>query len=77
MKIEELISSKSEHGEIAIEGTSIPVSALRKLISEGYVHLMPYRHNKTFHVWGKRCTACFTEEALRQMADATTHHPPS
>lgn len=68
MKIEELIAEKSEHEEIAIEGASVPVSALKKLLKEGYVNLIPYRQNKTFHVWGERCTACFTEEALREMA---------
>ena len=67
MKIEELISGKNDHEEVNIEGTSIPVSALKKLMKDGYVYLAPYRENKTFHLWGERCTAFFTEEALREM----------
>ena len=68
MKIAELISGKDDHEEITIEGVLIPVSVLKKLLKEGYVNLNLYTQNKTFHVWGERCTACFTEEALREMA---------
>jgi 5,10-methylenetetrahydrofolate reductase len=52
MKIAELISGKNDHEEIAIEDVSISVSALKKLIKDGHVHLMPYRQGKTFHLWG-------------------------
>jgi hypothetical protein len=68
MKIAELISGKDDHEEITIEGVLIPVSVLKKLLKEGYVNLNLYTQNKTFHVWGERCTACFTEQALREMA---------
>ena len=68
MKIAKLISGKDDHEEITIEDVSIAVSALKKLITDGYVHLMPYRQSKTFHLWGERCTDCFTEQGLREMA---------
>ena len=68
MKIAQLISGKDDYEQITIGDVSIPVSALKKLIKDGYVHLMPYRQSKTFHVWGERCTACFTEDGLREMA---------
>lgn len=52
MKIAELISGKDDHEEVIIGDLSIPISALKKLIKEEYVHLMPYRQNKTLHLWG-------------------------
>jgi hypothetical protein len=66
MKIEDLIAGKSEHVEITIEGISIPVSALLNLMKDGYVHLKLYKENNTFSLWGKNCTACFTEQQLRE-----------
>jgi len=64
MKIEELISGKNEQDRVSIDGTSIPVKVLKNLLDEGYVHLRPYKENKTFSFWGKSCTACFTEDQL-------------
>lgn len=68
MNIEEMISGKADEDEIEVDGIGIPVSALRNLAKDGYVHLKPYRENKTFSVWGKNCTACFTEQQLREKA---------
>ncbi len=65
MKIEEMISGKNDNDEINIKGSSIPVSSLRNLLEEGYEHLVPYKSEKTFSLWGKRCTVCLTEEQLR------------
>ena len=31
---------------------------------EGYENLRIYKENKTFSLWGKNCTACFSEEQL-------------
>jgi len=66
MKIEEMISGKGDDEEIEVAGTAIPVSALRNLTKDGYDHLKPYKENNTFSVWGKTCTACFTEQQLRE-----------
>lgn len=66
MKIEELITGKKDTDEINVDGISIPVSALKKLMDDGYVHLRPYKENQTLSVWGKTCTACFTEQQLRE-----------
>ncbi len=68
MKIEDLISGKNDQGEVDIEGISIPVSTLKALVKDGYEHVRLYKDNNTFSLWGKTCTACFTEEQLRQRA---------
>ena len=66
MKIEELISGKNDQGEVAFEGISIPISTLKGLVKDGYEHVKLYKDNNTFSLWGKTCTACFTEEQLRE-----------
>ena len=68
MKIEELISGKNDNEAIDIEGTSIPISALKNLMEDGYVNLKAYKEEKTFSLWGKTCTACLTEQELREKA---------
>ncbi|NQT56803.1 MAG: hypothetical protein HQ551_11320 [Desulfobacteraceae bacterium] len=68
MKIEELISGKNDNEVIEIEGVSIPISALKNLIKDGYVNLKAYKEEKTFSLWGKTCTACLTEQELREKA---------
>lgn len=67
MKIEDLISGKNDHEDVNIEGTSIPVLALKKLMKDGYVHLKPEWHSKAFTLWGATCSACLTEKQLREM----------
>ncbi|MBW2063541.1 MAG: hypothetical protein JRJ03_01285 [Deltaproteobacteria bacterium] len=62
MDIEELIA-KGE-SEINVEGISIPAHILKKLKEDGYSHLKVYRDNRTITVWGKNCSACFTEEQV-------------
>ena len=66
MKIEGLISGKKGSDEINIEGSSVPVSALNNLLKECYDHLVHYKSDKTFALWGKTCTGCLTEEQLRK-----------
>ena len=64
MKIEELIASKNDKGKLDIDGASIPVLALKNLFEEGYENLRIYKENNTFSLWGKNCTACFSEAQL-------------
>ena len=68
MKIEELISGRDDKEDVDIEGIAIPVLVLKELIRNGYEHVKLYRENNTFSLWGKTCTACLTEEQLRQRA---------
>ena len=68
MKIEELISGKNDQGEVNFEGISIPISTLKDLVKDGYEHVKFYKDNNTFSLWGKTCTACFTEDQLRERA---------
>jgi hypothetical protein len=68
MKIEDMISGKSDNEQIIIEGLKIPVSALKNFMKEGYEQLLPYREEKTLSIWGKTCTGCFTEQEIREKA---------
>ncbi|HDZ23483.1 MAG TPA: hypothetical protein ENH70_02965 [Desulfobacteraceae bacterium] len=68
MKIQDLIAGKNEQDSVVIDGTSIPVKVLKDLTDEGYVHVRPYKENRTFSFWGKSCTACFTEDQLLERA---------
>lgn len=68
MKIEELISGKNDQDNVNLDVVSIPVSSLKRLIGEGYVHIKPYRENNTFSFWGKTCSACLTLEQLQERA---------
>lgn len=67
MKIENVVSGKKDDQEIQLEGMSIPVRALKLLMKEGYAYLKPYKDNATLSLWGKTCTACFSEHQLREM----------
>ncbi|MBK5100077.1 MAG: hypothetical protein JJE15_03680 [Desulfobacteraceae bacterium] len=66
MKIEDLIAGKNEQEEINVEGITLPVSGLKKCMKEGYIHLRPYKEEKTVSLWGKTCTGCFTVQDLRE-----------
>jgi hypothetical protein len=68
MKIEDVIAGKNEQDRVSIDGSSIPVKVLKNLVDEGYVHVRPYKENKTSSFWGKSCTACFTEDQLLERA---------
>jgi len=68
MKLEELISGKSNGETITIGKASLPVSALKKYMADGYVHIRPYETEGTFSLWGKTCTGCFTEDEIRERA---------
>ncbi|MBT3255170.1 MAG: hypothetical protein HN366_01755 [Deltaproteobacteria bacterium] len=64
MKIEELIAGKNDGQNVQIEGVSLPITALKRFMENGYTHLKPYRTEKTFSLWGKTCTGCFTETEM-------------
>jgi hypothetical protein len=66
MKIGELVSAKKDSDVVTIDSVSLPVSALKKLMNDGYSHLKFYKDNRTFSLWGKNCTACFTEQQIRE-----------
>jgi hypothetical protein len=66
LKIEELVAGKGDRDEVDVNGFSLPVSALKNFLNDGYVFLQPYKENMTFSLWGKTCTACFTEEQIRE-----------
>jgi hypothetical protein len=68
MKIEEVITGKKDQESVNLDGMSVPVATLRKLSDEGYVNFRYYKDNKTFSLWGKNCTACFTPEQLQERA---------
>jgi hypothetical protein len=68
MKIEELISGKGDNEKIETLGISIPVSALKDLMTEGYLQLKPDPKSKTVTLCGKTCCACFTEQHLQERA---------
>lgn len=68
MKIEELISGKNDNEVIEIEGVSIPISALKNLINDGYVNLKAYKEEKTFSLWGKHAQpASLNRSSVRRL----------
>ncbi len=64
MKIEELITGKDDGQNVQIGGVSLPIAALKRFMENGYTHLKPYQTEKTFSLWGKTCTGCFTESEI-------------
>jgi hypothetical protein len=68
MKLEELISGKNGQEEVNLEGVSIPASALKRLMDEGYLRVRSYKENSTFFLWGKTCSACLTKEEIFKRA---------
>jgi hypothetical protein len=64
MKIEELIAGKNDGKNVQVAGVSLPISALKRFVDDGYTHLKPYRVEKTFSLWGKACTGCFSEQEI-------------
>ncbi len=68
MKIEDLISGKGDSEKVPVGNVSLPVSALNRFIGDGYDHIRPYRTEKTFSMWGKACTGCFTEKEILERA---------
>lgn len=65
IKLEEIIRENAGHDQVTIEGDSLPLSTLKGLLQEGYIWIQPYKNNKTFSLWGKNCTACFTGDQIR------------
>lgn len=68
MKIQEVISGKREEESVNLDGSSVPVAVLKNLSKEGYENLRVYKDNKTFSLWGKTCSACFSVERLQERA---------
>lgn len=68
MKIQEVISGKREEESANLDGLPVPVAALKNLSKEGYENLRVYKGNKTFSLWGKTCSACFSVEHLQERA---------
>ncbi len=64
MKIEELIAGKNEGQKVEFAGFSLPISALKQFMKDGYTDVKPYQAEKTFSMWGKACTGCFTEAEI-------------
>ncbi len=64
MKIEELIAGKNDGQNVQVAGVSLPISALKQFMDDGYTHLKPYQAEKTFSLWGKTCTGCFSEQEI-------------
>ncbi|MCD6294292.1 MAG: hypothetical protein J7M20_05085 [Deltaproteobacteria bacterium] len=64
MKIEELITGKDDGRNVQIVGVSLPIAALKRFMENGYIHPKPYRTEKTFSLWSKACTGCFTEAEI-------------
>lgn len=65
-KIAELIQGKNDNETLNLDGVKLPVAALKTLKEEGYENLKVFKDTKTISVWGKSCTACLTEELLRE-----------
>ena len=68
MEIEELITGKNDGQNVQIAGVSLPIAALKRFMDDGYTHLKPYQTEKTFSLWGKTCTGCFTEAEMLSRA---------
>jgi hypothetical protein len=68
MKLEELISWKNGQDEVNLDGFSIPASALKRLMEEGYLKVRHYKESNTFFLWGKTCSACLTREEIFKRA---------
>jgi len=64
--IQDLVSGKNDGKEVDVDGLSIPIRTLKKLLEDGYTHVKVYKENKTVSLWGKTCAACFTEQQLRE-----------
>jgi len=64
--IQDIVSGKNDGEEVDVDGLSIPIRTLKKLLEDGYAHLKVYKENKTVSLWGKACAACFTEQQLRE-----------
>jgi hypothetical protein len=71
MKIADLIAGKVDGERVSIEGCSAPVSSLKRLMKAGYENILVYRQTRTFSIWGKDCTACFSEEQMEHPDGST------
>ncbi len=67
-KLAELVQGKGDSDSVTLDGVSMPVKALKRLMEEGYENIRVFPDTKTISTWGKNCTACFTESLLREKA---------
>jgi hypothetical protein len=68
MKVQDLIAGKGNGDYADVDGFKIPVPALKRLMDEGYENLRVYKESRTLSLWGKTCSACFSEEYLSSLA---------
>jgi hypothetical protein len=64
MKIQDLIAGKGDGDHLDIEGLKLAVPVLKRLMDEGYENIRVYKESRTFSLWGKTCSACFSHEHL-------------
>jgi hypothetical protein len=69
LKIEDLISRKNEQEEVHVDGISIPVLVLKKLMEDGYAHLRVYGENRTVSLWGSTCSASLNNNFVKNNDD--------
>ncbi len=70
MKIQDLIAVKGNGDHVVVDGLKVPVSSLKRLMDEGYENVRVYKQSRTFSLWGKTCSACFSEEHLSSLAES-------
>jgi hypothetical protein len=68
MKIEDLVSGKGDGEKVPVGNVSLPVSALKKFVRDGYIRIKAYETEHAFSMWGKTCTGCFTEQEVLERA---------
>jgi hypothetical protein len=47
MNIQDLIYGKNDREEVDVDGLSIPIRTLKKLMGDGYAYLRVYKENRT------------------------------
>jgi hypothetical protein len=70
MKIQDLVSGRGDGDHVDVEGFRIAVPVLKRLMNEGYENIRVYKESRTFSLWGKTCTACFSQEHLSIPAES-------
>jgi hypothetical protein len=66
ISIQDLIYGKHDREEVDVDGLSILIRRLKKLMGDWYAHLKVYKENRTVSLWGKTCCPCFSEQQLRE-----------
>ncbi|PKN23802.1 MAG: hypothetical protein CVU64_23605 [Deltaproteobacteria bacterium HGW-Deltaproteobacteria-21] len=68
MKIQDLVAGKGDGDHVEIDGFRVAVPVLKALMNKGYENIRVYKESRTFSLWGKTCSACFTQEHLSTLA---------